>query len=1252
MFGTVEIDGVGIYYCFAKQSRTRTIWALTERDILDAESKDSRDASVVAIFRSNASGRAEGKGKVYLISRMLDNLNTVMGLASSSNAVEAGTFQTTCEWKDGSGERMLSFRTAPGSKQYLDLSFVYEGFKLDVHQYGRAFPFRVPSKLTPIEDERSKAAVIAGLGVKSFAVLRRQRGHDLDFYYEKQYKAICTDEDFRAMMLSYLRDVQESCNNGTAVLTGIDTETTGLNMLDLKPENSERDHIVAIPFSWKDDAAYVICTDMHYFGNVSESEVYPLFDKLFSRNIDFSYQNIDIDYCGEHFTLNRRNIITVGANVGFDEQAFLTHGASVFFDEDIQMMHYNLATDWVQGKNSLKSMTHRYLGVQTLELEDLFGPQHKDKYRYLSDLDLALVYGGADADFTRLLWKYLKKIMPSNLYTLYKKYDIPLRWMTAKATWQGMPIDEKAVREEGRLVLQDLETLKEFVYRYAYAANRKFLAERSHKLCELLGVDPDSSVEELGAEEKMYRYPFTPARHKNLLFGILGYPVIKVSEKSQEPALDKFVLKKLAERQREEPVEFLTEDIPSAADPDNPLIKKSDFNSAMYPLAQVFLKYAEINKEYTAYYKPIMSKDLESRMFYNFSLQRAATRRILSPGQTIKGSLKKLVIAPPSKLFMCFDASQIEYRHMASLAYKQTKALLQSKYPDDWESRLEEAGITRIFKMMQRKEADYHIETASMMTGLPQHQVSPAERKRYKSIGFGIPYGLGNRAMCEALFDKVTPHNLEETVKLLDDYRNRQSEIIRLLESARDSAFVPAPISEGMRKMLDIGDTHVGIVRNFVGFYRLFILEQLTKARTARVRRQAGNCLIQGGAAELYRRMLYGFHQGCVEAGIAEKVQWLMLVHDELDSLVDADIDVCKLLDVLQTNCTLHYEDQIPYYIGIGFGPNWYDAKDDAAELPVIMVDRIIERYRAGKFSIPCDGNQAENLLALKRHYLCDRVGEVLSEIIPNIGPGFAWSDKAVDAVDKQFTNYVVRSYLGVFATKEDKACAAEKARMAGKNPKKAQVPLNVLLDRWLEARNQYGFGCDFLQHKLPDAREEIATMILDATDDDITLDLNLDSDLDDLRIELLENSDEEQLLEQKDGSWFGETSLFDANVASEDLVVDTEEGYKFYKNDQEEAEDYKINENPSNAFDVFVSSKYSRKHVVCSGEGVYSVLLAGTSFNNQVGKISNLIRSQFEAGNETVLLIGSGIKKVSSVKCDDASLDTLDKLLCGGEKT
>lgn len=1234
IFGTAEIEGVGSYYLFYSQMRTQKTLVLTERTVFDTfnlEDKKKTPKDIVAVLRIWNNGKMLGYGKTYLLTRLLEAISVMTGRAASNK--QSSAYGVSCSYRDESSSDFVEFKADETGRSYTELQLVYEGFRISLTVYRNSIPYSLPN-LIPVVDEKSEVAVVAGLGVRTFALLRKKFGDKLDWYDHKDYKLISTDEAYVEMMTDYLDSVQNAASKGTAVLTALDTETTGLNMYDLKVDNPNRDRVVAIPFGWRSDKAYVICTDMHYFTNVDGNLIYPIFHTLFSRNKDYTSQHIELDFADKHYSFERKNIMLVGANVDFDIRAFLSEGCDLYFDEDIQKLHYLLATDWVQGKNSLKWMTHHYVGDWTLELEDLFGPQHRDKYRYISDPELALVYGGADADYPRVLWKKLRRIISDNLYALYKKYDMTAVYQTAKATWRGMEIDEQSVKNQGDLILADMETLKSFIYKYAYAANRDTLAWKASAIGSMIGA-PDSEVRNIGVEEQEYRYKFTPANHKKLLFNILKYPVVKISEKSKEPALDKAVLEKLASKKRETPVEFLTQDIMSVANPEEALISKDEFNRDQYPLARVFLKYSELNKEYSAYYKPIMTSDLEGRMFYQFTLQRAATRRILSPGQTMKGTLKKLCIAPPGQLYLCFDASQIEYRHMASMAYIQTKSLMQQQYPDDWEQRLYDSGIARIHRMMQSKEADYHIETASMMTGQPQYKIDPYTRKMYKKIGFGIPYGLGNRRMCENLFGEVNKENLAKTKEVISDYKARQFEIIRYLESTRDKAFIPAKIPDEFRKMLGIGDTHVGQVHDFVGFYRMFILEGLTRERTGRIRRQAGNFDIQGGAAELFRRMIYNFYMGCVKAGISDGVHWKMLVHDEIDSTFSDKLDTLQLIKIVHQNCSLFYPDHIPYYIGIGIGHNWEEAKCDDAELPVIMVDRMVKAYDEGRFSLPSDGQQPENLLRLKRHYLCDRVGEILSEIVPNIGPGFKWEGKVVDVVAEKFTNYVVRAYLSVFVSDSDR-------KRYGKN-----VPLEVQLTNWQRVRESYGFGRDFLTEKFVDAQDAVRKMVFD---DDVSLD---DSDLlsySDMSIDLLENEMEIDEINGDGALWFNESSLFDYSVPSDEVVSDEgSEGYRYMSDRDSDYDDEDIfteNENPTNAFDLYVANRYVRKHVMTTSDTVYTVMLTGTKFNKNPRSVVQVIKKEFQPGNNTVIVIGDSIHKVVGVDCKAELLDKLDKAL------
>ena len=1237
LFGSLTIEGTGDYFLLLQQRRSFNTWILMDTDIYDSRDKVENLQKVQAILKVKKTGRLEGYGKTFLLTRLMVTLSsaTYMAINSPLTVHTDGIFKGA-EFTSPDGEVYIKYTTAFSiGSFYRKLEMSHEGFRLNLGvANSRPLPFKLPDFL-PVQDNKSKAAVVANLGVHTATDLFRWMGSRLDWYKEKEYKLIETDEQLHEVMLLFLRAVQSAHGRNKSVLIGLDTETTGLNMLDLEQDNPLRDSIVAIPFGWEDNKGYVICTDMYYFSNVSDDEIYPLLDKLFSRNPDYTFQDIELDYCGEHFSFNRMNITCAGWNVMFDEQAFFSHGAHVFFDEDGRQLFFNLDTDLLQGEegqkefpgarisNSLKAQTRRNIGDETLELDELFGPKHEDKYRYLQDTVLAVLYGGADADYNRKCVKIGRAMTEPQLYQQYRKYDMTLIYRSAEMAWRGMPVNTQAVRELGDKVNQDLDTLKEFIYHYAWLANRDRLLQSGDKLKELLGVDSDEDfVAELGDGKEIFRYEFTPENHKNLLFGMLGYPILKRAAKTGKPALDKFVLEKLINApKKQNPIEILKENIPSAYDPDTPLINKEQFNTDSYPLARVFQTYATLNKEYTSYYKPIMQNDLEGRMFYGFTLAKAATRRILSPGQTLKGSLKALVVAPPGKIFMSFDASQIEYRHMASLAYIRTKCTLQVEHPDDWERRLSETAVARIHKMMQQEEADYHIETAAAMTGVRQHQVTSKVRKRYKSIGFGIPYGLGERAMCDRLHGGiVNDETMKETRNLLADYKKKQKEIIDLLESTRDSAFVPAPISDEHRKYLGVGKSHVGIVRNFVGFYRVFILEKLTRQRVGRIRRQAGNCIIQGGAAELFRRMLYNFQVGCVKAGLNGKIQWLMTVHDELDALVDSDIDIMALIKVLYENCTLRYKDHIPYYIGINFGSNWEEAKSDANELPVIMVQRMIAAYDAGRFSIPSDGNQASNLLLLKRHYMCDRIEEELKAILPALGPGFKWTEEAVSLVDDKFENYIVRAYMAVFA------------------PENAD--LKCQLESWQVAREEYGFGVSFLTTKFS------------SVDDILDGDSDISFDAFDLSIDLLDNTSEEEE-SRRDAvtvtSWFGEDSLFDQNISSDALIVTEEDNDYTFGYLAREDDSLVENPNPTNAFDVFLTKNYVRTKVLKVNADTYSVLLQGTKYDGNVAGLIPLIKKQFSQGAGKIVLVGSSVKALSNLDCTTEDLDWLDKLLCEG---
>lgn len=1239
LYGTLTVIGLGSYYVYLRQLKTFNTWVLIDQDEdLDAKKDKDKIVAFVKIFTTN---KILGKGQASIVLRLLDSLNALVQGAIQTQSIEKNFFQTVCEYSSPEHGEYLQYKTI-GSSRYESLRMKSDDFILDLARTRKSAPMIKDVELQHVLGNDTKAAIIANLGVKTFAMLRKQKGSSLDWVDRKKYTLVDTPEKYTAMMLQYLRAVVKAEAAGKAVLTGIDTETTGLNMYNLSKGNEYVDHIVAIPFSWEDDVSYLICMDMAYFNNVPADLVYPVFDQIFSRPDDFGDFAIDIVFAGEHFMFRRNSIVTAGYNSSFDRSAFLCEGVNLYFDEDGMILMYDFAPGLVKGRNGLKDWTHVMTGDETLELEELFGANHKDKFRYLVDPMLALVYGCADADYTRVVVRNAIKYLPRQARYQCKKYDIPIMNILARASWNGMPVDSRAVREDGKCVESDMDQLMDFIYSYAYAVYRDGVRKDIDSLAGILGFTEKTSLDVIGnaledaSNREQFRFEFKPVTLKRFLFGVLNYPVIGWCDDGS-PKMDKYVLDKLSRYKRDEPAEIMTADLMSTAISGEKLISADQFNSDLYPIAAVLRTYGVINKEFTSYYKPIMEHDLEGRMFYGFNMAYAATRRILSPGQTMKGSLKKLVKAPKGKLVLMFDASQIEFRLMCSEAYNLTMRTLQKKYPNDWEQRFAKTAIYDTFHEMQKSESDYHIQTASQMTKTPRHLVKPKIRKKYKTVGFGIPYGLSVYSLANDLYGKVTDETLKETQALMDDYYAKQSEIINLLETTRDGAFYPSEIEPHFREWVGLGKTPVGAVQNLVGFTYYFALEKLTRARTGRIRRQVGNCRVQGGAAELFRRMILNFYMACAKAGIQKKVEWFMVVHDELDTIIDDDCDVLQLIKIIHENCTLHFPNHVPYYVGIGLGYDWGTAKDDAAELPVIMVERLIDAYDNKGYRMPADGNQPKYLLQMKRHYMCDRVGELLSRIVPDLGPGYVWTDEVVEKVNIEFEEYKPRSYMEIFVPAEVKSRAKAENR---------EVTLREQLEGWQTAREEYGFGVSFTDVKYWE-EAPLTIEFSEAEIDNLEISLDTTADFSDLAVSLSSEFDDS---DEESDNWFDEGSLFSYS-ATENMIASEEDNSVVYadlrRQNKSDEDDIEVNSAPKSAYDVYTTKHYVRTKISKSADGMYTALLNTHVFNNPTDFV-NIVKRQCKQGNDTLIVIGSAVKIIKGIELTEETLDSLDKILCG----
>ena len=188
---------------------------------------------------------------------------------------------------------------------------------------------------------------------------------------------------------------------------------------------------------------------------------------------------------------------------------------------------------------------------------DILGKGNEDKYRYLTEKLVAEIYGCADADFTRLVFKALRGIMSDELYSQYRKQDVPMLNILYEAEYNGMNSDQKALFEMAQHSQQNLEILRNFMYDYVgrVVATRNEQRKLKAKLDSgiLTKSEYSEQVQNISLEGMDCRFEFEikASSIRDVIYGILGYKVFGYTEgdsngNNKVPKTDKFVMKKLA----------------------------------------------------------------------------------------------------------------------------------------------------------------------------------------------------------------------------------------------------------------------------------------------------------------------------------------------------------------------------------------------------------------------------------------------------------------------------------------------------------------------------------------------------------------------------------------------------------------------------------------------------------------------------------------------------------------------------------
>ena len=970
--------------------------------------KLSKSSNPEYVVESLVRSKKTGVSKVFRSTRMLDRILRAftdardLSYPSSSILVNEDVYKPFRMRKFVANYRTFFIDYEQEDSLYKKLSFSTDVIRVNLQYYP---DIKVPRGLVYSEIKRSDSSLSDKVSINQINVESLGNIVDLSWYKNvetgevlKDYHLITTKEDLESKVFTpivrYIIDNKGDVKDKP--LISLDTETEGFNLLNLSEENSDRDRITTIQFSWKDDQGVIICLNMDHFENVSPKYVVERFGELFIPRFDgkdfkvkllFDESGIAID---EEVTLNRKWYNLVGQHSMFDIRAIYSEGVRYWFDHDTLQMAFNINPTNFKRSKGLKQMTRFFFKHETPELSDLLGKGNEGCFHLLKDPEIVRIYGCSDTDYTRKIYYKLLKIMPKKMYNSYSQLD-PVTWYEcAKAEYYGMRLEEDLVGANAKTIQEDMKLLEDLVYTYvgSILSYRTNLMSKGKLNNFSKGEDSTNEKEDIVmTKENKYVFKLSGNDLRHVLYTILNYPVLGKSEKTGAPSLDSFTMAKLLNITNESSSNILKEDVISS-DGKTVILSSKKFNNYKYPLCYILKQFKLLEKEFTTYYKPFLKENLEGRLFKGISTTNIETRRLSSAAQIIKKSLKKAVISHgPDWSLADWDLDQVEARIFTS-----------------------EAGDVVGIEKLSNPENDYHTENASDMYKIPAHLVDHATRTKSKKIGFGIPYSLGDRKLCEDLFFEVNDKNLAETKLMRKLFETSKQLEMDYLNGIRSRSITPVDVPVEIKRFWGLSDdAKVGLVVSANGFWRYFPLDTVLGDRYKEgvIQRASGNFPIQEYAADLFRFILGRFVKNIHKYGLENKIILHMFIHDEILFSFHKSIDPRLIAKICADSCMFKLKNHTNYFIGLNFGDSWLDCKDDYKELPARLLKEISEDWGTYEPREWTD-NPNDIILPLLADFKLKRILDTLEELSPN----YKTDGINVSQVTETFVNYKVRSYL------------------------------------------------------------------------------------------------------------------------------------------------------------------------------------------------------------------------------------------------
>jgi DNA polymerase I len=503
--------------------------------------------------------------------------------------------------------------------------------------------------------------------------------------------------------------------------------------------------------------------------------------------------------------------------------------------------------DSTRSSHAMDALALALLRRHGIPISDLLGSGKEQRCFDCVPLDQATPYAAEDADVAlQLRDLMLPQLRALGMIDLWERVELPLVEVLAELEWNGIRVDPA-----------ELDTQRE-----------RLLG----KISELAGQIDRAAMNTIGRT-------FNPDSPRQLAAALFNKPG------DEEPGLGIRPLKRTK----------------TGASTDIEVLEKLATDPAIAsPIPRLIVEYRQLTKLVGTYLEAL--KDAidpgTGRVHASFNQTGAATGRLSSSDPNLQNipirtdigrEIRRAFVAPPGRVLITADYSQIELRLLAHLS--------------------RDAALIEAFE----RGEDIHVAVAAQIHGVAVDQVTREQRSGAKMVNFGIVYGITSYGLARRL-------QIEEkaAAEIIAGYKKRFAGITTFLEECIHQA-----------RRFGYVETMLKRRRPITG------IDARNPSERAMAERVAINSVVQGSAADLIKLAMIDLHGRLSEhaahwrAGRLPEipgVQMLLQIHDELVFEAPADVaEDARRLIVQRMEAAMSLS--VPLKVDSAIATNWYDGK-------------------------------------------------------------------------------------------------------------------------------------------------------------------------------------------------------------------------------------------------------------------------------------------------------------------------------------